>query len=725
MNVRQTARDAASMADDWNDDLPDDLPPPPTTGGRTGEAAVLPFTTIAGYEVGPELGRGGMGVVYSATHQKLGRKVALKFVLSGVFAHRKERERFLAEARTTAALQHPNIIQIHDVGEFGATPFMALEFVDGGSLAELIARQPLPDRRAAEIVAALARAVAFAHSKNVIHRDLKPANVFMAAAGPKLGDFGVAKIHEEAAAGSGTMTGTPSYMAPEQAAGRPVTPSADIYALGAVLYECVTSRPPFKAATVAETIRQVVESDPVDPRSLQPNLSKDLDTIILKCLEKDPARRYPTADALADDLERFLSGKPIVARPIGRPERVWRWMKLHPRDSVLIITALVALLGGTLGVYLQYRQTVFQFNRAEGKVIESEDRRKEAEGAKQIAIERQKELEQAIGNIVYLVGIIDLDQLFGMRMLHVDPELLRPALKANERFLEEHQSTDERESEVVAAMFRVALLTRMMGDRPKALDLSFASLKRQEAFVAANPEVTQYKRDLAAMYHNVGFLLHVEKKSEEGLNYLAKARRIRDEFIESQPENLDYRSELAGCLNDIGLAWVGRYERQKDPAFVASAEQALVAARDHQRTVVQKASHVPRYRTLLGNHLYNLARLQAQTGRTTEAVATVEELQREQPYEADAKIRGARIYALLAPNGGPRSKEFEDRALDLLADACAAATEDGIAFTYPELAPLEKREEFRTLRKRFGLETTSPRRVAPAPTDNTGSTPGR
>jgi serine/threonine protein kinase len=715
------------MAEDWDEVDDDELPPPPTSKQGPVGATISPYMTIGGYEVGPELGRGGMGVVYSATHVKLGRKVALKLVLSGAFSHRKECERFLAEARTTAALEHPNIIQIHDVGEFGSTPFMALEFVSGGTLAELIARRPLAERRAAEIVAALADAVVFAHSRNVIHRDLKPANVLMASTGPKLGDFGVAKIQKEGAAGGGTMIGTPSYMAPEQAAGRPITPSVDVYALGAVLYECVTGRPPFKAATIPETIRQVAESDPVDPRTLQPNLSVDLDTIILKCLEKEPARRYPSAAALADDLRRFLEGRPIIARPIGPLARGGRWARANPRESVLIGAILTALLGGMGGVYLQYRRTMFHFNRAESNYTQSEVRRQEAETAKRIAVQRQTELEKSIGNVAFLVGIMDLDQLFHMRTLQVDQELLRPALEANQRFLDEHEGDVDREPELVAAAYRVALLTRMMGDRANALALGSRSLARQERFVAANPEVAQYKRDLAAMYHNVGRLLFGGKRDDEALDYLHKARRIREEFVEAQPENLDYRSELAGCLNDVGLTWVGKNEREPDPAYVASAERALIAARDHQRAVVQKAGHVPRYRTLLANHLYNLGRLQALTDRANAALATTDELLRIDPYEADAKVRVARIYSLIAGREGEGGKDVADRAVNLLTETYSSAGPDeAVGVFYPEFSVLASREDFRALRKRFAAsEPSMVRSGALAPLESNGSSQDR
>jgi serine/threonine protein kinase len=690
------------MVDDFDETKDgDDLPPPPSSGGTTPGSPIGSASMFAGYEVEREIGRGGMGVVYKAVHRRLQRPVALKLILSGVFAHQWERERFLNEARTTAQLEHPNIVQIHDVGEFGSTPFMALEYVEGGTLADQIARRPLTERKAAEVVESLARTAAFAHSKGVIHRDLKPANIFMSLAGPKLGDFGVAKLLESATNVEGTMTGTPSYMSPEQADGRPATPLVDVYALGAVLYECLTGRPPFKAASVGETIKQVLETIPVEPRTLQPSLSRDLDTICMKCLEKDPARRYDSAAALADDLRRFLNREPIVARSITKAERVVRWIKAHPRDSMLIGSALGALLFGSLGIFLQYRETKRQFTRAEGLYTTSEQRRIDAENAQGVAETRRKELEKAIGNMVYLVGVIDLDQLFNLRVLQVDPELLRPALEANKQFLEDHRDDPEREPEIVAAMHRVTLLTRMVGKRAEALELGLKAVARQEKFVQANPEVAQYKRDLAAGHHNVGFLLHGANRSEEAMFHLKKARKIREEFVEAQPENLDYRSELAGCLNDIGLSWIASDEMKPDHASVASAEQALAAARDHQRKVVHNAGHVPRYRALLANHLFNLGRLQAKIGRGQEAKDAADEMLDLMPFDHEIKIRAARILALAAASGGEKGKEFAEAAVAQLKNAFEKPPNSPPMLVYEEYKSILQREDVKALRRRF------------------------
>jgi eukaryotic-like serine/threonine-protein kinase len=326
-----------------------------------------------GYALLGELGRGGMGVVYRARQLSLGRVVALKVIRAGALAGAEERARFRAEAEAAARLRHANVVQVYEVGEHDGLPYLALEYCPGGSLADALAGTPLPAAAAARLAETLAGAVEAAHRERVVHRDLKPANVLLAggdaaadappagpereawfrSAVPKVTDFGLAKrLDEPGGTQSGAILGTPGYVAPEQAAGKSkeVGPAADVYALGALLYECLTGRPPFQAATPLETLLQVLDMEPVPPRLLRPQLPRDLETICLKCLEKDPGKRYASAAALADDLRRFQEGRPVAARPVGAAGRLARWARRRPAAALAYaLTLVVAVVGGLGG----------------------------------------------------------------------------------------------------------------------------------------------------------------------------------------------------------------------------------------------------------------------------------------------------------------------------------------------------------------------------------------
>jgi serine/threonine-protein kinase len=305
--------------------------------------------SVPGYEIVAELGRGGMGVVYKARQIGLNRPCALKMILAGGHAGEDDLARFRTEAEAIARLSHPNIVAVYEVGEHGGTPFFSLEFCSGGSLDRKMAGTPIDPREAARLVRTLALAMQAAHDANVIHRDLKPANVLLSGDGAlKITDFGLAKkLDQTSQTQTGVAMGTPSYMAPEQAEGRKsVGPLADVYALGAILYECLVGRPPFKAATTFDTIMQVVTEEPVPPRRLNARVPADLETIVLKCLQKNPARRYASARELADDLGRFLAGEPIRARRVGRLERAGKWARRNPVVASLLAGVVLAVAVG-------------------------------------------------------------------------------------------------------------------------------------------------------------------------------------------------------------------------------------------------------------------------------------------------------------------------------------------------------------------------------------------
>jgi WD40 repeat protein/tetratricopeptide (TPR) repeat protein len=324
----------------------------------------------ADYVIERELGRGGMGVVYLARHRKLERGCALKMILSGGHAGAAERQRFETEARAIARLRHPGIVQVFEVGEHNGHPFMALELCEGGSLSQRLREQPPAAEEAARIVRDLAVAMQAAHDTQVIHRDLKPGNVLIAGDGSlKVTDFGLAKRLDEAGqTRTGAVMGTPSYMPPEQARGDSnLGPGVDVYALGAILYECLTGRPPFRGATVLETIQQVLNNEAVPVRHLSPGVPRDLETICHRCLQKEPGKRYASARELADDLGRFLNGEPIRARPVGAAERAVKWARRRPALAALLAVTAGALLAVGIVVAV-YSAALFQSNQQfEGK----------------------------------------------------------------------------------------------------------------------------------------------------------------------------------------------------------------------------------------------------------------------------------------------------------------------------------------------------------------------
>jgi serine/threonine-protein kinase len=342
-----------------------------------------PLPAIPAYEVLAELGQGGMGVVFKARQLSVQRLVALKVIRGGALARPEELARFRVEARALARMQHPHIVQIFEVGAWQGQPFFSMEWVDGGSLAAKLAGTPQPPQAAAQLVETLARALHAVHQQGILHRDLKPANVLMTEDGTlKVSDFGLAKrLGADPGAStvgtstpSGAIVGTPCYMAPEQAQGKAeeIGPAADLYALGVILYEMLTGRPPFQGQTPLDTLQQVVSQEPVPPARLQPKVPRDLETICLKCLHKEPRKRYASAADLAEDLRRFQAGEPIRARPTGPLEHFVKWVKRKPTAAALWGVVIAAVLAGGAGWWWLERQEAGR--REEVARLEGRDR---------------------------------------------------------------------------------------------------------------------------------------------------------------------------------------------------------------------------------------------------------------------------------------------------------------------------------------------------------------
>src|SRR6185503_8280804 len=349
----------------------------PSPSAAKPKAPAVP--TLVDYEILGEVARGGAGVIYRARQRSLNRTVALKMILSGEFASADAVQRFRVEAEAAASLDHPNIVPIYQIGEENGQHFFSMKLVEGEILSRRIREHPPAPRESARLLATVARAIHYGHQRGILHRDLKPSNVLVASDGtPYVVDFGLAKRVEggEELTKTGDIMGTPSYMAPEQMEGKSTfTTAVDVYGLGGILYELLTGQPPFQGPSMAALMRKVLEDEPVPPRSIKPEVDADLQTICLKCLEKNPQKRYATADQLAEDLERWLAGEPIHARPVTTWTRGLKWARRRPAAAALVVIIPLALLSLAVGGVLFSIRT---------------------EQARKLAVEAEQEFELAL-----------------------------------------------------------------------------------------------------------------------------------------------------------------------------------------------------------------------------------------------------------------------------------------------------------------------------------------
>jgi tetratricopeptide (TPR) repeat protein/tRNA A-37 threonylcarbamoyl transferase component Bud32 len=496
---------------------------------------------IAGYEVLQEAGRGGMSVVYKARQAHPERLVAIKMILSGVHAGVERQVRFLSEADAIARLQHPHIVQIYEVGQHESFPFLSLEFMNGGSLAQKLDGTPQPARQAASLVETLARAIHHAHEHGVIHRDLKPANILLTTDGiPKISDFGLAKQERPGLTATGAILGTPTYMAPEQAAGNnaAVGPPADIYALGVILYELLTGRPPFQSAAVQETLAQVRSQEPVPPRSLQPRLPCDLETICLKCLEKDPARRYLSALRLAADLSHFLKGETIEARPSPAWERFGKWMQRRPVTAAAVGVAAAATLGLVAMWAMFTLQLQRERNAASNSAREAEDERAHAEANQGKALDAVDRFLARVGDR-RLAEIPEMDE--------VRRELLQEALGFCEEFLKQGGPNPDRNVRFQTGRTygRMAKIQQSLSQFESAEQNYQGAISLLQQLANEFPDDSTYRYDLAKNYHNLCMLYREAKRGKEGDPFLLHALDLQESLVQEDPSSRDYRRDLA------------------------------------------------------------------------------------------------------------------------------------------------------------------------------------
>jgi tetratricopeptide (TPR) repeat protein/tRNA A-37 threonylcarbamoyl transferase component Bud32 len=525
------------------------------TVSETASSAAVALPSFPGHETERTIGRGGMGVVYKARDVKLNRVVAIKTVAWPGHASAAQFDRFLAEAEAVARLNHANVIPIYAIGEHDGRPYYTLEYAAGGNLAERLAQGPMPTAKAAELIETLAVAVHAAHLAGIVHRDLKPSNVLLTAEGvPKISDFGVAKLLDSTSVRtlSGEALGTPSYMAPDQAAGRSKTvgPSADVYALGAIFYETLTGRPPFLGESAIETLKLVTSAEVVSPRSLRPDVPRDLETICLKCLEKAPDKRYRTAEELGLDLERFRSGEPIRARRSGPIRRISKWVRRHPWQTALLATLFA---GASAIVALTYR-----YNAR----LRAENQRTEAKAA-----EARRNYLEARSAIQTMMGRLDDGRVAGSpRLMDLRRDLGQDALAFYDRVLGQVDSTDPVViADTIRALAEAAHMHYLLGQ----LALAETTIRRAIPLIATLRARGGDEREVLSLevdcLMKLGATLAVPARREEAAKVYERLIPLSDRLAIAEDDSPSSADLRAACHNSYAsILGRDRFELAKE-----------------------------------------------------------------------------------------------------------------------------------------------------------------
>jgi eukaryotic-like serine/threonine-protein kinase len=584
---------------------------------------------LGDYELLGEIAAGGMGVIYRARQRSLNRVVALKLIRTGDTASAEDIQRFRVEAEIFANLDHPNIVPIYEVGEHQGQQYFSMKLIDGGSLTEHLPRLLEDPRAAAQIVETVARAVDYAHERGILHRDLKPANILLDAKGqPLVSDFGLAKrMHGGACiTQSGTILGSPAYMSPEQASGqvKELTTTADVYSLGAILYELLTSRPPFRADTPFDTLRQVTEREPKRPRTFNPQVSRDLETICMKCLEKDPKERYPSAGALADDLKRWLANESIWARRASMPERLWRRCCRYP--SVPIFTCGVVALAFVLLLAMGWLVIRAQV-ATRGALAEEAMQRALAEANLQKARTAMDDLLTREAD-----NVVD-DRLRGGH----EREFLEEALMHYYTLRESLLVEPGRRPDLAEAALRVGQIHQKLGQLDKAEKSYDEARILLEDLVKASPDKPEFHWGLARAQLLIGSVAKERGKTAEAEKAYRQALALAEKLVTDHPAKREYRNQLAFATAQLAALSIAK-------GRIAEAEAALHKALAVQEKLVQEAPNEPFYRANLASSLRELGRL-LQTSKKLDqaepafrrALAIEEKLVQETPGSPDAK----------------------------------------------------------------------------------------